>query len=70
MSDARTSNWTHAMDVSTSSKGVLVDPSGRPARLPRTAACPQCGAAADQRVKNGFGSAREFCQRCAYEFPE
>jgi hypothetical protein len=50
---------------------VIVDPSGRPARLPRTAACPQCGADADQRVKSaGFGTPHETCQRCAYEFPE
>jgi hypothetical protein len=49
---------------------VILDPHGKPARLARTADCPQCGADAEQRVKNGFGSAREFCQRCAYEFPE
>lgn len=50
---------------------VLVDPAGRPARLPRTAACPQCGAGPQHRITSGMGMVREVtCERCAYEFPK
>lgn len=50
---------------------AILGADGRPARLPRNAACPHCGAGADQRVKSGgFGIPHETCQRCAFEFPE
>jgi transcription elongation factor Elf1 len=50
---------------------ALVAPDGRPARLPKHAACPRCGAAADQRMSSsGFGRhAIEICKQCGYRFP-
>jgi hypothetical protein len=50
---------------------VIVAPDGRPARLPRDANCPRCGASAKERVpSSGFGQPIEVCQQCAYEFLE
>lgn len=50
---------------------VIVAPDGRPARLPKDARCPQCGAGPDERVpSSGFGTAHDVCQRCAHEFTE
>jgi len=49
----------------------LVDPSGKPARLPRRANCPQCGAGPTHRVTSGMGpTAHVTCETCAYAFPE
>ncbi len=47
---------------------VIVAPDGRPARLPRDARCPACGAGADQRVaSSGFGTPHEVCVNCGHE---
>ena len=47
----------------------LVDSTGQPARLPKTAKCPQCGAGPDQRVTSGLGPLQSVtCQQCAYDF--
>lgn len=53
-------------------KPVLVSPDGRPARLPKSALCPRCGAAPDQRMSSsGFGrNAFEICKICGYRFPQ
>ena len=48
---------------------VLLDPAGRPARSPRTALCPRCGAGPDQRVaSSGFGDPHPVCRRCGHEW--
>ena len=48
---------------------VLLDSAGRPARSPRTALCPRCGAGPDQRVASaGFGDPWPVCKRCGHEW--
>jgi rubredoxin len=44
----------------------LVGPDGRPARVPASADCPQCGADADHRTSNIDGTVLT-CQQCGYE---
>jgi rubredoxin len=52
-------------------QGGIVAPDGRPARTPKTAQCPQCGADPDQRVPSaGFGTPLDVCQACGHEFKE
>lgn len=47
---------------------VIVAPDGRPARLPATAKCPQCGAGPECREQSGFGPTQDVtCTRCAFE---
>ena len=48
---------------------VLLDSAGRPARAPRSALCPSCGAWPDQRVASaGFGDPHPVCRKCGHEF--
>jgi hypothetical protein len=55
-------------DVAPDAASQLVGPDGRPARLPKDARCPRCGADADQRVMSGgFGEPHEVCQQCGCE---
>jgi len=50
---------------------VIVAPDGTPARLPRDARCPNCGAGPDQRETSGMGEWHHVtCAACAYEFPK
>lgn len=47
---------------------VILGPDGQPARLSKTARCPQCGAGPDQRVpSSGFGIPHDLCQACGYD---
>jgi hypothetical protein len=43
---------------------VVLGPNGQPARLPKNANCPRCGASANERISTGFGKTKEWCKRC------
>lgn len=53
---------------------VILDPSGRPARLKNLRVddhCPKCGAPAERRVlSGGFGYPHDVCGNCGHDFEE
>lgn len=47
----------------------ILNSNGQPARASKDTACPQCGAAAEKRIRTGFGaSGFEFCDACGFAF--
>jgi len=56
-------------DETQDAASAIVTPQGKPARLPRTANCPRCGAGPDRRVRSGMGALVDVtCERCAFEY--
>lgn len=48
---------------------VIVGPNGQPARLPKSARCPHCGAGPDRRIVSGMGAVQDVtCEACGWEF--
>lgn len=55
------------METAEQPRVVLTDP--KP--LPKSAACPQCRAGKDRRVRSGgFGAFHDVCGQCGFEFEE
>lgn len=50
----------------------ILGPSGAPARVPVSSACPRCGAGKDQRVESAAFGRKPIpvCLGCGYEFVE
>lgn len=48
---------------------AILGPDGQPARLPKLARCPSCGAGSEHRVTSGMGPVRDVtCEVCAFEY--